>query len=381
MKKIIPLLLIAIAVTATAGCRSFGYLVSEREKKPVYAERFNGIMEEMATELTEKLTGFIPSKTKVVVTTFVPVGSYEKAEAFGRLCSEQMMMRLAGKNFLVMEIRKTREILVRDENGFFAISERLKYINKNIDTDLILTGTYALVRGELMISAMLLHAENGRIISSVTTTVDIVDDEFLGPLIRPLVYALDERAGVPAGKAKESIFLREPISDSTDSASKKLSLKIEKLSHDISRNLRKGSPYRAVIVSTFVDTDRLYSTNSFGRYLAEELMYELNRRGFSVIETRAAKELMVQPNIGEMALTRNIEELMNKYEADAIVVGTYKKLGNVLTVNSRMIVSENQEVISAANMQMIINEDDSFLKSLFENELSRVSLQSDVEGF
>ena len=378
MKKVTPFLLLLIAITLVSGCRSFGYLVSEREDQPVYAERFNKTMEKMATELAAKLTGYIPGKTKVVVATFVPVGSYEKAEAFGRLCTEQMIMRLAEKNFQVIEIRKTPKILVREGNGFFALSERLKYINKNIDTDLVLTGTYALVRGELIINAMLVHAENSRVLSSSTIAIDVTDDNFIAPLIRPLVFGLDDRRD--GGVSKESIFMREPIVE-TDTSSKKLSLKITKLSHDISRNMRNGSRYRSVIVSTFVDQDRLYRANSFGRYLVENLMDELNRRGFAVIETRAARELLVQPNIGEMALTRDVEEMMNKYEADAIVLGTYKKSGNILSVNTRMIVSDNQEVISVASMQIEVDDKDVFLNSLLANSIDRVSMRSNVEGF
>ncbi|MFQ5431189.1 MAG: FlgO family outer membrane protein [Nitrospinota bacterium] len=379
MKKTVPFLLLLLAITTASGCRSFGYLVSERDKKPVYAERFNKTMEQMATELSSKMVGYVPGKTKVVVSTFVPVGSYEKAEAFGRICAEQMMMRLAEKNFQVIEIRKTPKILVRDGNGFFALSERLKNINKNIDTDLVLTGTYALVRGELIINAMLIHAENSRIVSSATTTIDVTDDEFITPLITPLVFGLDDRGGGIA--SKESIFMREQIVEGMDSSSKTLSLKIKKLSHDITRNVRKGRRYRSIIVSTFVDQDRLYRANSFGRYLVERLMDELNRRGFAVIETRAAGKLLVQPNIGEMALSRDAEEMMNKYEADAIVLGTYKKLGNVLSVNTRMIVSDNQEVVSVANMQIDLDDNDIFLNSLLANSLDRVSLQSEVEGF
>ena len=377
MKKILlPLLL---AMTAVSGCGSFGNLVSEREKKPIFAERFNKTMERMAAELSSKLTGYVPGKTKVVVSTFVPVGSYEKAEAFGRLCMEQMMIRLSEKQFIVIEIRKTPKILVREGNGFFALSERLKYINKNIDTDLVLTGTYALVRGELIINTMLINAENSRVLSSATAALDVTDDEFITPLIRPLVFGLGNRRGGVA--SKESIFMREPIVEGKDSSSKKLSLKIIKLSLDISRNVRKGGRYRSIIVSTFVDQDRLYRTNSFGRFLAERLMDELNQRGFAVIETRAARKLLVQPNIGEMALSRDAEEMMNKYEADAIVLGTYKKLGNVLSVNTRMIVLDNQEVVSVANMRIDLDDKDVFLNSLLENSIDRVSMQSDVEGF
>jgi len=125
----------------------------------------------------------------------------------------------------------------------------------------------------------------------------------------------------------------------------------------------------------------IYGSISAHFALEEQMMEKLSSKGFTVIEVRAAKELMVQPNLGEMALSRNAEEMMNKYQANAIVLGTYKKLGDTVTVHIRMVVADNQEVISVANMQVKIDKDDEFIKSLFDNELDRISLKSDAEGF
>lgn len=166
-----------------------------------------------------------------------------------------------------------------------------------------------------------------------------------------------------------------------DTPAKTLYLKIDRLAHAITNNVQKGAGKKRLLVSTFVDLDRLYRTNTFGRYVAEQLMQNLSAMGFTLIEPRAAKELMIQPNIGEMALTRDADEMMNKYHADAIVLGTYKKLGDTVTVSARMVVAKNQEVVSVANMMVEIDANDVFMKSLFENRLDRISLQSDVEGF
>ncbi len=182
-------------------------------------------------------------------------------------------------------------------------------------------------------------------------------------------------------KRVESIKLREPMMKEIDTPVKTLYLKIDRLARDITDNIKKDGGKNRLLISTFVDLDRLYRTNTFGRYVAEQLMESLSARGFTVIESRAAKELMVQTNIGEMALTRDTGEMMNKYQADAIILGTYKKLEDTVTVSARMVVAENQQVISVANMRIEMDKNDGFMKSMFKNDIDRISLQSDVEGF
>ncbi len=184
-----------------------------------------------------------------------------------------------------------------------------------------------------------------------------------------------------AGGSVESINLREPTIKELDTPAKTLYLKIDRMARDITNNAQNDAVNKRLLVSTFVDLDRLYRTNTFGRYVAERLMQSLSVRGFTVIESRAAKELMVQSNIGEMALTRSADEMMNKYQADAIVLGTYKKLGDTVTVSARMVVAKNQKVISVASMLLEMDKNDGFMQSMFENEIGRISLQSDVEGY
>lgn len=345
-----------------------------------YSTRFHNNMRSLAAELTAKLRGFKPERTKVVVTTFVPVGSYEKAESFGRLCAQQMVSGLSEHNFRVQEIKKMPQILVQDKNGFFVLSNKLEKIGKNIRTDLVLAGTYAMVRREVLISAVLMDADSGDIVSTGTLTLDLTNDTFLTPLIAPLISVIDGSKNRRGG-TKNSLTIREPVREATDATSKKLALKIDKLSRDISRNVQAKSGANVLIVSTFVDMDRLSSTNTFGRYIAEELMIKMSQRGFKVIEIRTAKELMIQPNIGEMALSRNAEEMMNSYEADAMVVGSYKKLDDTVVVHARMIVAENQEIISFGSMEIKADSNDKFMQAMFQNSLNRVGMRQNMEGF
>lgn len=342
-----------------------------------YADLFKGRMRSMAQELTDKALGFEPKNTMVVVTTFVPVGEYDKADYFGKLCAEQMLVGLSEKEFRVYDMRKTKQILVKNREGFFSLSNRVEDLSPRFRTELILVGSYALVSSDLIINAMLIRADDGQVVSSATLAMGIADDEFLGPIVTPLL----ETGGGGITSGRNSIKLREPIIEGVDSSSKQLNLKIDKLSHDIAKNISAGDHGRTLIVTTYVDLDDLDRTNGLGRYLTEYLMEELYKSGFRIVEVRTAKELNVSQFVGETALTRDTSEMMNKHRADAMVVGTYQKVDNIIRVSTRVVVAENQEVISVASTEIKVDPDDKFIQSLLSRELVRISSGENVEGY
>lgn len=338
-----------------------------------HAERFNRKMKMFADELAANLKGYEAKNTRVAVTTFVPVGKYETSEIFGRLSAQQMTIWLAAKGFKVEEIRKTPGILVKDKKGFFALSDRLENITDNLQIDLILVGTYAMVEGELLINSFFVRSGTREIVSTSTGVINVSNNTFLRPLVEPL-------SSSAVSDKRDFIAMREPLSEKESSSSKRMALKIEKLSRDIVNNLKKNVG-KKVIISTYVDIDRFYSTNAFGRFVGEKLMEEMSLRGFAVIEIRAAKELMIQPNIGEMALSRDVNEMMGKYQADIMVLGTYKRAGDVVVVHTRLIVADNQEVISVASMELPVKEDDKFMQAMFQKKLDRVGFSRGIGGF
>ncbi len=384
MKKI-QLLLVALLVISVASCKSLdrssglGFNASGGSEA-VYAKRFHSTMDSMARQLADKFTDGEPSGTMVVVSTFVPVGGYEISEAFGQLAAERMIAGLSGTGFKVYDMRKAKGILVGEKQGFYSLSNKVRNISNNIRTDLVLAGSYALVGGELMINAMLIRADNSQVVSSATQMLNISDDTFLEPLVSPLL-AIHLQSGKRASTGKGRLEIREALFERTDKSSKLLPLKVKRLARDMAANFEDDGSKKSVVITTYVDLDHLNRTNSFGRYVTEQLMEEFSKRGFRVVEVRAAKELFVSPNIGEMALTRNMEDMLNAYKADAIVLGTYQKIGNLVKVNTRMVVADNQEVVSVANMEIKADENDRFMQDLFKNQLEMISHKQSVEGF
>ena len=127
-----------------------------------------------------------------------------------------------------------------------------------------------------------------------------------------------------------------------------LNMQIHEIALQLLRNFRdEAGPGGPVAVATFVDLNNLYRTSPFGRYIAEQLMGELQRAGFNVVEIRKADSIMVKPRYGEYGLSREIQELAKQSSARYVLTGTYVNKGRYVLINARLISNENNLVASS----------------------------------
>ncbi len=105
-------------------------------------------------------------------------------------------------------------------------------------------------------------------------------------------------------------------------------------------------------VTTFVNSDDLYSTSTFGRMYAEQVMSELVMRGFDVIELRHSDALQFMSGKGEFALSRDISSVRPSRELGAVVVGTYVVSPVRVYVNARLIDPSTSVILSSGSVEM-----------------------------
>lgn len=110
-----------------------------------------------------------------------------------------------------------------------------------------------------------------------------------------------------------------------------------------------GDDY-AFTVSTFVSLGSLYRTSSFGRFLGEQLIADLQHAGIEVVEVRKTEGLLVKEGFGEYGLSRDMNELNYIHEAQARVTGTYTVSGDKVFVSARILRNSDGAVLSAANL-------------------------------
>ncbi len=119
----------------------------------------------------------------------------------------------------------------------------------------------------------------------------------------------------------------------------------------------RGHTSGPIGVATFVDLDNLYTSSSFGRVLAEQIMTELAMKGYTVIELRKADAIQILSQQGEFALSRETSTLRPFQDMAGIVVGTYSNSPERVYVNARIIDPTTSLIVSAGSVEMAQTEE------------------------
>ena len=122
--------------------------------------------------------------------------------------------------------------------------------------------------------------------------------------------------------------------------------------HDLAEQLLKNfrgdvGPEGPIAVATFVDLNDLYRTSPLGRYLAEQLMGELQRAGFTVVDVRKTNSLLIKQKYGEYSLSRSLKEIAKETSARYILVGTYVVRDKYVLINARLVSNDNNIILSS----------------------------------
>jgi len=106
-----------------------------------------------------------------------------------------------------------------------------------------------------------------------------------------------------------------------------------------------------VILTSFVDLDKLNKTSTFGRLISESMFNELHIRKFLVTDFRGQEAVSVNED-GEFHITRDVEKLKDNVDAvEYILVGTYVKFEDEsLLINARILDSISGMIISSARV-------------------------------
>lgn len=134
---------------------------------------------------------------------------------------------------------------------------------------------------------------------------------------------------------------------------RELKLKIRDLAEQLISNVTDKRLRNVVALpTTFVDQDNFKRTSSFGRYIAEQLFYEFNQRGFPVREYRADKAIHMEPGQGDFLLSRALPDVSTRNAA--VIVGTYYQDKNNVFVNARLIRGSDGRVLRTGQLVMPI---------------------------
>ncbi len=121
---------------------------------------------EIADRLMANLKEPLAQNKTVLVASFVDVQYMQRSSNFGRMMSEYICSRLGQKGYRVIEMKLRKDIYVKEKGGEFLLSRSVKEISDAHDAQAVVVGTYAQAMTNVYISARVVRADGGEIISS-----------------------------------------------------------------------------------------------------------------------------------------------------------------------------------------------------------------------
>lgn len=98
----------------------------------------------------------------IILTTFVNLDNLSETSALGRVIPHQMATRLIQGGHEVIDLRLRREtLLIKENQGEFALSRKIEDIARDRQACWILVGTYSVVYGHIYVNAKILQVADG----------------------------------------------------------------------------------------------------------------------------------------------------------------------------------------------------------------------------
>ena len=111
-----------------------------------------------------------------------------------------------------------------------------------------------------------------------------------------------------------------------------------------------------VLVATLVNVDRLAESSRLGRIFAEQIAGRMVQRGLRVTEVKLRENLVLHRDQGELLLSREVREVSQAQNAQAVVVGTYAVSASALYITLKLVNPVGNTVVAAYNYAVPVDE-------------------------
>lgn len=111
-----------------------------------------------------------------------------------------------------------------------------------------------------------------------------------------------------------------------------------------------------VLVATLVNVDRLTESSRLGRIFSEQIAGRMVHRGLRVTEVKLRENLLLQRDQGELLLSREVREVSQAQDAQAVVVGTYAVSTTVVYISLKLVNPVGNTVVAAHNYAVPMDE-------------------------
>lgn len=104
----------------------------------------------------------------IIVTTFVDLKKLYRTSSLGRYVAEQLLTEMGQRRYDVVELRKSRAVMVREPGGEYGLSRDPAEIVQSVRAGAMLAGTYTVAGEGIIINARIIDNRSARLLASAT---------------------------------------------------------------------------------------------------------------------------------------------------------------------------------------------------------------------
>ncbi len=116
-------------------------------------------------------------------------------------------------------------------------------------------------------------------------------------------------------------------------------------------------PDQSILVASFVNIDNLEESSTFGRTVSEYIASRLTQNGYKVVEMKLRRSVFMKKDAGEFVLSRDLDEIRTRHNAQSIVLGTYSVAKSVVYISARMVRLSDNTVMASYGYKLSVGKD------------------------
>ncbi|MEG2173688.1 MAG: FlgO family outer membrane protein, partial [Desulfovibrionaceae bacterium] len=175
-------------------------------------------------------------------------------------------------------------------------------------------------------------------------------------IVRPLLLGLLCLGLLSACSTKKQGSMEALPTSPQYMEAQELKLKVRELADQLLATLPNDCLTGLVAMPTsFVNVNNFQQSSTFGRLVAESLIFEFNQRSFPVREYRLPGYIAMRAEQGDFALAR--QGMVNAQEKwAALLLGTYYRDKDAVFVNARLVRAADGMVLRTAQLLLVNSE-------------------------
>ena len=103
---------------------------------------------------------------------------------------------------------------------------------------------------------------------------------------------------------------------------------------------------KPLIMATIVNIDALDQTSTLGRLISEQVSTRMAQGSLKMLEMKLRTSVYLKRNQGELMLTREIGDVAQTHNAQAVVVGSYAETSDMVFINVKVVQPQTNFVLA-----------------------------------